>query len=127
LVELPSEEAVQKLSARSVTMRRAIQLWADEPTVPRLHASLKEKCLNGLLEPYKSKSFKVDVDLFCNSQTQEEKLERIEVNRFKHFTFNLGGLMMLSCSTSRSVICHFKDTWILKIQMLYFNLLSITV
>lgn len=78
LVELPSEEAVQKLSARSVTMRRAIHLWADEPTVPRLHASLKEKCLNGLLEPYKLKSFKVDVDLFCNSQTQEEKLERIE-------------------------------------------------
>ncbi|CAH1716095.1 tRNA (guanine(10)-N2)-methyltransferase homolog [Aphis gossypii] len=78
LVELPSEEDVQKLSARSVTMRRAIQLWADEPTVPRLHASLKEKCLNGLLEPYKLKSFKVDVDLFCNSQTQEEKLERIE-------------------------------------------------
>ncbi|XP_025415835.1 tRNA (guanine(10)-N2)-methyltransferase homolog isoform X2 [Sipha flava] len=78
LVELPSEEAVQKLSSRSVTMRRAIQLWADELTVPKLHATLKEKCLNGILEPYKSKSFKVDVDLFCNSQTQEEKLERIE-------------------------------------------------
>lgn len=78
LVELPSEDVVQQLTARSVTMRRAIQLWADEPTVPRLHASLKEKCLNGLLEPYKLKSFKVDVDLFCNSQTQEEKLERIE-------------------------------------------------
>lgn len=63
-------------------MRRAIQIWADEPTVPKLHATLKEKCLNGggLLEPYKSKSFKVDVDLFCNSQTQEEKIERIEVN-----------------------------------------------
>lgn len=61
-------------------MRRAIQIWADEPTVPMLHATLKEKCLNGLLEPYKFKSFKVDVDLFCNSQTQEEKLKRIEVN-----------------------------------------------
>jgi len=43
-------------------MRRAIQLWADEPTVPKLHASLNEKCLNGLLEPYKLKSFKEDVD-----------------------------------------------------------------
>lgn len=62
-------------------MRRAIELWADEPTVPKLHTTLKEKCLNGLLEPYKHKSFKVDVDLFCNSQTQQQKLERIEVNK----------------------------------------------
>lgn len=77
---MPSEEAVQKLSARSVTMRRAVQIWADEVSVPKLHSTLKEKCLNGLLEPYKLKSFKVDVDLFCNSQTQEEKLKRIEVN-----------------------------------------------
>lgn len=61
-------------------MRRVVQLWADEPTVSKLHATLKEKCLNGLLDPYKLKSFKVDIDLFCNSQTQEEKLQRIEVN-----------------------------------------------
>lgn len=61
-------------------MRRAIEIWADEPTIPKLHATLKEKCSNGLLDPYKSNSFKVDVDLFCNSQTQEEKLKRIEVN-----------------------------------------------
>lgn len=76
---MPSEEAVRKLSARSVTMRRAVELWADEPTVSKLHATLKDKCSNGLLEPYKYKSFKVDVDLFCNSQTQQQKLERIEV------------------------------------------------
>jgi len=62
-------------------MRRAVQIWADEVSVPKLHATLKEKCLNGLFEPYKLKSFKVDVDLFCNSQTQEEKLKRIEVNQ----------------------------------------------
>lgn len=61
-------------------MRRAIQLWADESSVSKLHATLNDKCKDGLLEPYKSKSFKVDVDLFCNSQTQKEKLERIEVN-----------------------------------------------
>jgi len=73
LVELPSEEDIHKLSARSVTMRRAIQLWADELTVPKLHETLKEKCLNGLLEPYKLKSFKVEIDLFCNSQSQAEK------------------------------------------------------
>lgn len=76
-------------------MRRAIQLWADELTVPKLHASLKEKCFNGILEPYKSKSFKVDVDLFCNSQTQEEKLERIEVNQFDYFIFNCCYIVLL--------------------------------
>lgn len=61
-------------------MRRIVELWADELTVPKLHETLKKECLNGLLEPYKLKSFKVDIDLFCNSQTQEEKLQRIEVN-----------------------------------------------
>lgn len=106
-------------------MRRAIQLWADELTVPKLHATLKEKCLNGILEPYKSKSFKVDVDLFCNSQTQEEKLERIEVNHFNYCIFNPS--MLLYCSISLLVICHFKGVLILKIQMLHFNLLSIMV
>lgn len=65
-------------------MRRAIQIWADEVSVPKLHATLKKKCSNSLLEPYKFKSFKIDVDLFCNSQTQEEKLKRIEVN---HYSF----------------------------------------
>lgn len=72
-------------------MRRAIHLWADELTVPKLHATLKEKCLNGILEPYKSKSFKVDIDLFCNSQTQTEKLERIEVNKIITIHFILIG------------------------------------
>lgn len=70
-------------------MRRALQVWADEPTVPKLHESLKEKCLNGILEPYKLKSFKVDVDLFCNSQTKEEKLQRIEVKGEKKGMFNV--------------------------------------
>jgi len=69
-------------------MRRAIQLWADELTVPKLHETLKEKCLNGLLEPYKLKSFKVEIDLFCNSQSQAEKLERIEVNHYNYYLFN---------------------------------------
>lgn len=119
---MPSEESVQVLSARSVTMRRAIQLWADEVTVPKLHATLKEKCLNGLLEPYKSKSFKVDVDLFCNSQTLEEKIKRIEVICFIYmYTFLFTFKLLLYCSISLSVICHFKDLLILKIQMLLFS------
>lgn len=116
---------MQKLSARSVTMRRAVHLWADEPTVPDLHATLKEKCLNGLLEPYESKSFKIDVDLFCNSQTQMEKLERIEVNHYYYCKLDLG--FMLYCFISLLVICNLKVQSISKIQTLHFNSLSITV
>ncbi|XP_050536112.1 tRNA (guanine(10)-N2)-methyltransferase homolog [Daktulosphaira vitifoliae] len=78
LVELPNDEAVVKISERSVTMRRALHLLADEISIPILHETLKNKCMNGILEPYKSKSFKLDVDLFCNSQTQQEKVKRIE-------------------------------------------------
>lgn len=106
-------------------MRRAIHLWADEPTVPNLHATLKEKCLNGLFEPYESKSFKIDVDLFCNSQTQTEKLERIEVNHYYYCKLDLG--FMLHRFISLSVICDSKVQSISKIQMLHFNSLSIMV
>lgn len=106
-------------------MRRAVQIWADEPTVPKLHTTLKEKCLDGLLEPFKLKSFKVDIDLFCNSQTQEEKLERIEVNRNNYCVCNIS--LMLYYSISLSVICHFKGMLISKIQMLHFYSLNIMV
>ncbi|XP_050435779.1 tRNA (guanine(10)-N2)-methyltransferase homolog [Adelges cooleyi] len=92
LVELPSDKEVQMISERSVTMRRAIHVWADELTVPNLHESLKQKCLKGILEPYQLQSFKVDVDLFCNSQTQQEKLKRIE--SFSYMPF--GGPVNLS-------------------------------
>lgn len=105
-------------------MRRAIHLWADEETVPKLHTTLKEKCLNGLLEPYKTKSFKVDVDLFCNSQTLEEKIQRIEVI---FYTFLFSFKLLIYCPISLSVICRFKDLLILKIQTLHFSLLSTMV
>lgn len=79
IVDLPSEEFAHKIASRSVCLRNILELWAYAPTTALLHQQLKA-LPSDFVKKYCSPnlSFKIKVETFCNSQTQKEKLEKIE-------------------------------------------------
>lgn len=89
VVSLSKNEDVKKIAARSVSLRYAIELWGYDSAPELLHNKLK-KLSPGFIQPFSSpdKSFKIKVETFCNSQTQDEKIRKIEVEIlvFIHFS-----------------------------------------
>lgn len=79
IVDLPSEESAHKIASRSVCLRGILELWGYAPTTALLHQQLKA-LPRDFVKKYCSSnlSFKIKVETFCNSQTQREKLEKIE-------------------------------------------------
>lgn len=77
ILELESDEAASKIAGRSVTLRYVIDLWAAEKCVDELHEKLcsisPEK-----IAPYSNLSFKMKVEIFGSSQSQKEKVDKIE-------------------------------------------------
>ncbi|CAB0016649.1 unnamed protein product [Nesidiocoris tenuis] len=79
IAELSNEEDVKRLASRSVTLRYGIELWSHSDNPIHFHDTLRRLPSN-VLEPYARPevSFKVKVEVFGSSQTQEEKVQRIE-------------------------------------------------
>ncbi|KAJ4433594.1 hypothetical protein ANN_15904 [Periplaneta americana] len=79
VVELPSEKAVRQIASRSIGLRCCLELWAQAKTEEELHMNVKAYPLE-LMKPYfkPELSFKINVETFCNRQTQAEKVAKIE-------------------------------------------------
>ncbi|KAI5749352.1 hypothetical protein M8J76_006676 [Diaphorina citri] len=79
ILELPSEQIAIEIAKRSVTLRSVMELWAEATNIETLHMQLKSYP-NNVIKSYfaPDKSFKIKVELFCNSQTQKQKIEKIE-------------------------------------------------
>ncbi|KAL1123034.1 hypothetical protein AAG570_002122, partial [Ranatra chinensis] len=79
IVELDSDHAAEKIASRSVTVRCIVDLWASAIEMADLHRQL-HSLPSEWMRPYSSPevSFKIKVETFCNSQTQEEKVDKIE-------------------------------------------------
>ncbi|CAH1406059.1 unnamed protein product [Nezara viridula] len=75
--ELDSDESATKIASRSITVRYIIDLWSTAPSVSELHNEL-HGLSHSLLAPYSDASFKIKVEIFGKSQTQKEKLDKIE-------------------------------------------------
>uniref|UniRef100_A0A8D8Q1J1 tRNA (guanine(10)-N(2))-methyltransferase TRMT11 n=1 Tax=Cacopsylla melanoneura TaxID=428564 RepID=A0A8D8Q1J1_9HEMI len=79
ILELPSESIALDIAKRSVTLKCILELWAEATNVQTLHSILKsypQHVIKSYFAP--DKSFKIKVEMFCNSQTEQEKLEKIE-------------------------------------------------
>ncbi|XP_075211721.1 tRNA (guanine(10)-N(2))-methyltransferase TRMT11 isoform X2 [Lycorma delicatula] len=79
IVELKSDNCAKKLASRSICLRSISELWGFADESETLHQQLKnlpEHIIKPHCEPHLS--FKIKVDMFCNSQTQAEKLKKIE-------------------------------------------------
>ncbi|XP_024080900.1 tRNA (guanine(10)-N2)-methyltransferase homolog isoform X2 [Cimex lectularius] len=79
IVETNLEENIKQIAKRSVLMRCIVELWSEAKTKDELHKKLKE-LPDQFFMPYSNPnvSFKVKVEVFGSSQTQQEKIERIE-------------------------------------------------
>lgn len=79
VVELPSEKAARQIASRSVGLRCCMELWARAKTEEELHKNIRSYPLD-LMKPYfkPDLSFKINVDTFCNRQSQAEKVAKIE-------------------------------------------------
>uniref|UniRef100_A0A1B6DG38 Uncharacterized protein n=1 Tax=Clastoptera arizonana TaxID=38151 RepID=A0A1B6DG38_9HEMI len=86
IVDLPNEDSARKIASRSVCLRRVIELWGHQKTIPALHQQLKE-VPKDFWKPYcaRNKSFKIKVETFCNSQSQREKVQKIETFSYLPF------------------------------------------
>ncbi|XP_017300312.1 tRNA (guanine(10)-N2)-methyltransferase homolog [Diaphorina citri] len=73
ILELPSEQVAIEIAKRSVTLRSVMELWAEATDIETLHMQLKSYP-NDVIKSYfaPDKSFKIKVELFCNSQTQKQ-------------------------------------------------------
>lgn len=80
MVELPSEKAARQIASRSVGLRCCMELWARAKTEEELHKNIRSYPLE-LMKPYfkPELSFKINVETFCNRQSQAEKVAKIEV------------------------------------------------
>ncbi|GLG92298.1 tRNA (Guanine(10)-N2)-methyltransferase-like protein [Gryllus bimaculatus] len=79
IVDIPTEEDVLKIASRSVSLRSCIELWACGAKLGDLHNNLKLLPVEQLASYFKPElSFKIKVETFCKSQTQEEKVAKIE-------------------------------------------------
>jgi len=80
VVELPSEKAARQIASRSVGLRCCMELWARAKTEEELHKNIQSYPLE-LMKPYfkPELSFKINVETFCNRQSQAEKVAKIEV------------------------------------------------
>lgn len=87
-MELPSDDSARKIASRSVCLRRVIELWGRAKQIPALHQQLRALPPE-FVKPFcaYNKSFKIKVETFCNSQSQREKLEKIEVSSLIVFFF----------------------------------------
>lgn len=54
-------------------------MWSTTLSVSELHVELRQLC-QSLAAPYRDASFKIKVEIFGKSQTQKEKLDKIEVS-----------------------------------------------
>ncbi|XP_014270875.1 tRNA (guanine(10)-N2)-methyltransferase homolog [Halyomorpha halys] len=77
IAELDSDESATKIASRSVTVRYIIDLWSTAPSVSELHGEL-HGLSHSLVTPYRDVSFKMKVEIFGKSQTEKEKLDKIE-------------------------------------------------
>lgn len=79
-MELPSERAARQIASRSVGLRCCMELWARAKTEEELHKNIQSYPLE-LMKPYfkPELSFKINVETFCNRQSQAEKVAKIEV------------------------------------------------
>lgn len=79
-MELPSEKAARQIASRSVGLRCCMELWARAKTEEELHKNIQSYPLE-LMKPYfkPELSFKINVETFCNRQSQAEKVAKIEV------------------------------------------------
>lgn len=82
-LELPSEGVAFEIAKRSVTLRCIIELWAEATDISTLHSILDSHPAQVIKSHFgPDKTFKIKVELFCNSQTAQQKLEKIEVSNF---------------------------------------------
>ncbi|KAK9505139.1 hypothetical protein O3M35_009262 [Rhynocoris fuscipes] len=79
IVEADNEESIKKIASRSVLLRYAIEIWAQAESKDSLHSMLRS-LPKSIISPYAQPniSFKIKVELFGNSQTQAQKVEKIE-------------------------------------------------
>ncbi|XP_049780749.1 tRNA (guanine(10)-N2)-methyltransferase homolog isoform X2 [Schistocerca cancellata] len=79
IIDLHDEEAALQIASRSVALRWCLELWARAKTDEELHRNLKSYP-HERMKPFlqDNLSFKIKVETFCNSQTQEEKVSKIE-------------------------------------------------
>ena len=88
LVELENDNEAKKVLSRSVTLRYIAELWASADTLNDLHSQMKSLSTE-LIQPYTLPhlTFKIKVETFCNSQTQAEKVDKIEVINSSHSSY----------------------------------------
>ncbi|KAL3279515.1 hypothetical protein HHI36_017024 [Cryptolaemus montrouzieri] len=79
IVQFNSEEDVQQVANRSVSLKLCLELWADSVTIEDLHSQLKQYPKQ-FYERYFSpdETFKIELETFCRHLTQEEKVRKIE-------------------------------------------------
>ena len=78
MVELDSDQSAKQIASRSVTLRYIIDLWSRASTITELHNELR-RLSDSLTAPYVNASFKMKVEIFGSSQTEKEKVDKIEV------------------------------------------------
>lgn len=79
-MELKSDECAKKLASRAICLRSVSELWGFATKTDLLHEQLRNLPDN-IIKPHcaPNLSFKIKVDIFGNSQTQLQKLQKIEV------------------------------------------------
>ncbi|KAJ1919147.1 hypothetical protein H4219_002196 [Mycoemilia scoparia] len=83
VVELQSIDEAKKLIERSILVKEICEYWAEGKTYEELFEKIKQNPERNML--YKKDSFKFNVDVFGGSNTEEEKLRKI--NNFSFLPF----------------------------------------
>ncbi|KAJ3018266.1 hypothetical protein HKX48_002997 [Thoreauomyces humboldtii] len=76
LAEIESDEQAAKLVRRSILIKEAVRLWADEPSLPALLARVRSR--PELYAPYDGSSFKFHVGAYGRTLDQDAQVARIE-------------------------------------------------
>ena len=81
VISLPSESYLLKLVKRSVLIRSSFELWGRSKSPEDLHDQLK-RLPTDVTSPYftAKNTFKIVVDIFNKVISQQEKIDKIEVN-----------------------------------------------
>lgn len=85
IAELPSDDVVEEIARRSVSLKHITELWAMSSTVENLHEQVKKFNNDYLIHrtDLHRISFKFNVEVYCNTQRYSEKVAKIEVRKLR--------------------------------------------
>lgn len=71
---------MHQIVSRAISIRFCLELWAQGKQKEDLHNSLKAYSIKNIAG--EKRSFKITVETFCKHFSQQEKVDKIEVNRY---------------------------------------------